>query len=357
MPRGLLLPLGGNRFQPPRGQHPQTAGLDVWYPVQVDHENTFWHNALLVGSGSTLNSATRAFRPDLGLGYSFDGSSSRGLALNNGSTPETAAWTLTAWLILTSTTSTSGVAIIGHLSGDTSAGSWSTLLGYRSAVLDGYFYNGTAQHCTGTTTLATSTLYHVAFTGDTAANSYKVYLNGVDDTAAAPSTTTAPSLAVNRLAISATTNNNTGNNGFQNRVAGVLGDLRRYKRALSPQEIWQLWAPQTRWALYQPVRRFIAHPTATGRGTAGGQAAAATTPAHTGASVGSTTGQGQALTVSARTSTPTAQTGTHGQVIATSGAAMTTSAVGQGGVEGQSVTTMTTMTLVPGSLATLGAGI
>lgn len=41
--------------------------------------------------------------------------------------------------------------------------------------------------------------------------------------------------------------------GSTNYSRSVQGDVRTYKRALSDQEIWNLYAPETRWDLYAPV--------------------------------------------------------------------------------------------------------
>lgn len=59
--------------------------------------------------------------------------------------------------------------------------------------------------------------------------------------------------------------------GFDESFYGEVADVRVYNRALSADEVWQLWAPETRWELYQPVRvpqAYVAGgapPVATGR--------------------------------------------------------------------------------------------
>jgi hypothetical protein len=43
--------------------------------------------------------------------------------------------------------------------------------------------------------------------------------------------------------------------GFAHPFGGLIADVRLYDRILSPQEIWRMWDPATRWELYRPPRR------------------------------------------------------------------------------------------------------
>ena len=48
-----------------------------------------------------------------------------------------------------------------------------------------------------------------------------------------------------------------GRRGYGNSFYGLLSDVRIYNRALSAAEVWQQWAPQTRWELYRPLVRRV----------------------------------------------------------------------------------------------------
>ena len=96
-------------------------------------------------------------------------------------------------------------------------------------------------------------LFHVAMVvpvGATTTNDVIVYIDGIfssgvrNSGADQPLSTVSSDLYIGK------------NPTFPTRShAGFISDFRIYNRALTPIEVYQLYAPQTRWELYQPVQR------------------------------------------------------------------------------------------------------
>ena len=98
---------------------------------------------------------------------------------------------------------------------------------------------------TGTTVVNDGVLHHVAATYDGIA--VKVYVDGFFDGSAnlaGVAVSQSASIMVFGGAVGAAPGA---------KFVGLMGDVRVYDRALSDAEIWQLWAPQTRWGLYRPL--------------------------------------------------------------------------------------------------------
>jgi hypothetical protein len=98
---------------------------------------------------------------------------------------------------------------------------------------------------TGTTVVATNTLYHVAAVF-ASATSRTIYVNGRSE---ATDTASANTTGMETFRLGA-------RNGPGSLLNGCLGDARIYNRALTATEVWNLYNPATRWDLYaQPNRR------------------------------------------------------------------------------------------------------
>jgi hypothetical protein len=78
---------------------------------------------------------------------------------------------------------------------------------------------------------------------------WRLFVNGIESTLTGrfTTTTTDPQSPDPNIRI--------GNQGFDPYFAGFASDFRLYSRALSPSEVYQLYAPQTRWELYEPIPR------------------------------------------------------------------------------------------------------
>lgn len=92
-------------------------------------------------------------------------------------------------------------------------------------------------------------------------SSYATYIDGVAQTMTGTSSTTGTLLGSTSVLLG-------------NRVSpqdrnwdGMFGPVLIYDRGLSPAEVWQMWAPQTRWELYAPTRQRLYAPAASGSPT------------------------------------------------------------------------------------------
>lgn len=94
------------------------------------------------------------------------------------------------------------------------------------------------------TSLSVDTWYNGGFTR--LGNAVTFYLNGVPDgTGTGDERGSAAVVDETRM----------GSNASAKELEGKLFDMRVYDRALSAQEVWHTYNPQTRWDLYQPVKR------------------------------------------------------------------------------------------------------
>lgn len=108
----------------------------------------------------------------------------------------------------------------------------------------------------GSTTLDLQTTYHFAATWQPGVRT-SIYINGVLEattTSSVPTTLDNPNY--NLLLAS-----NQGSGGDKNKYnfRGVVHEARVYHRALSPDEIFQLWNPLTRWDVYLSANRILGY--------------------------------------------------------------------------------------------------
>ena len=99
----------------------------------------------------------------------------------------------------------------------------------------------------GGTTISTTAFHIITGTWDGA--NIRVYVDGIQQAEAARTGTSV---------------NNSGTalelgrrQDAAEHYSGLIGDVRIYNRALSPSEVYQLYAPQTRWELYEPIPRLF----------------------------------------------------------------------------------------------------
>jgi hypothetical protein len=194
-------------------------------------------------SGNQLNGTLTAapwVGSPFGSALNFVAASNANASIS-GSLNEVPQWTMAAWVKLTSLPASSAAAIIGHADAVTAAAAWSSVLGITSSGgIDGYFFNGSPQHVLGTTAIATGAWRFVAVSMDSTNNVYRAYLDGKDDTASAPSTSTGPSANVTGLAMAFTTGGFAPND-FTQRLDAIVADVKIWKRALSAADIAMLY--------------------------------------------------------------------------------------------------------------------
>ena len=103
---------------------------------------------------------------------------------------------------------------------------------------------GSLAEVASTTSVSTGALFHVVSTYD--GNALKIYINGILENTSTPAITLGSGTTRTYMGSFCNTLN-FGSNWW----IGTIGDTRIYNRALNATEVWQLYAPESRWALYQ----------------------------------------------------------------------------------------------------------
>lgn len=228
---------------------PQSAGLEFWIPV-MRPRNLFtvrdlvrgaFQNSALIGNGTTYGPD-----PVFGFGVNFANNFSK-LVINSPSDPAN-SWfvslpyfSVTAWIRPTAIQGT----IISR-SGPTNPTTDPFLLWFqavnnlRFTVVDSL---GTRYDHDAGGTWAAGQLYHVAAVYDGAA--LRCYQDGMQ----IGSTTAMTGVTINSNTPINLGNINASGSGFRGRIL----EVRIYSRALTPENIWQMFDPPTRFDLYQPV--------------------------------------------------------------------------------------------------------
>jgi hypothetical protein len=119
--------------------------------------------------------------------------------------------------------------------------------------LRGYVYtNGTDALSVATNTPSNEMIHAVMTYSDTGNRQVNLYINGLEVSSYILQTT-----ATGLLGDDSPKNFRIGVDLFGGYLEASLGDCRVYNRVLPPIEIYQLYASQTRWELYQPLHRLI----------------------------------------------------------------------------------------------------
>lgn len=225
----------------------QVQGLVAWWPLTA---RTRGRDLVGVNTAdAALGAATFVGQPLVGTAisnpadadyYSFPSTHSLPL----GSTSRTFAF----WLNVNSTTNYNiaieygAIATGNRLVVLTMAAA--PYIGVQGAV--GYEINGATAYTTNSVVTAGAWTHVVAVQDGTLVDNVTFYINGY----AAAMSLNIPGLTIN-------TTQGPGHYLMSSQDAvpaaffdGLMTDFRVYNRPLSPAEIWQLWAPQTRWALY-----------------------------------------------------------------------------------------------------------
>lgn len=109
---------------------------------------------------------------------------------------------------------------------------------------------GSGASVSSVTTITLGAVYHVVATYDQ--QNLRIYINGIQENSSAQ--TLAVGAAATFTYIGAFNNQTVFTTNFWK---GNIGDVRIYNRALSAAEVYQLYAPQTRWALYRPTAQLF----------------------------------------------------------------------------------------------------
>lgn len=234
----------------------QAKGLLGWWSAPATRGAAFLRDMSSRGADGALT-GTYVWTPDpvCGIGPDLDGSSAYA---NMGQPAHLAnlgkgAFSVTAWVRRDAINA--GQTIVNRW--DAANQGWSFLTdpgGANHLELYVPATAGTLGSAVGTTTLSTG-VYHLA--GTYAGSGVpSLYVNGQPE-----------SLGSSSSGASGTEDDTTFDFviGRISNVAafywsGIVFDVRIYKRVLSPAEVFQQWAPQTRWELYAPVRQRVLSP-------------------------------------------------------------------------------------------------
>lgn len=227
----------------------QRQGLVAWWPLSEPTGNAAFNT--ITGKSSALTGAT--WKPQhIGYCLNFSGSSQY---VSLGQTTLAGSATLSLWV--NATTWANGGAF--GVNGIFGRGQWGSDGNGDIRVIT-YDFGGTAYirfqvYTSGGDTQAmiasnaypTNTWHHITAVYDESQTTLNLYINGV--LAATGSSSGTMSNVAKNFAAGAY-NNNEANTGFNGKVA----DLRVYNRALQAGEVRALWAPETRWQLYETSR-------------------------------------------------------------------------------------------------------
>lgn len=225
----------------------QAAGLDAWWPVinnrmMLDFSGN-QHNITFPGS---TNDPAFSMIPEVGPALLFDGNDDY-LAVPSLDAYTFSSFTISCWYRSNQTSSTDDQYIIVNENtvnsdivafGPTDDGGHTDQLRLRMngpVASQDLFYS--------TTDIVDMVLHHLAATWDQPSGAVRIYVDGKLETS---DTYTSAAIQPNETFYIGDQPGNT------EQVNGWLSDLRIYNRALSANEIYQLYDPATRWELYKP---------------------------------------------------------------------------------------------------------
>lgn len=230
-----------------------------------------------------------AFQPSIGGPGLYEVANGDGVSLTAPAYLKPAASVTLVWRAIIHGASAAGNSTCGMLYGDASAAPYAAWAyqtdGFQTMRLlhsqDGAFNNGIA--------VASAITYgaEALWVATLKSGSQILYRDGVSIGSEAISGAGFSYTAGSLFQVNATT-------AFSRDLNATTLELRVYNRALSPQEVWQLWAPQTRWELYRPAKwRTIIRPSPAETDSVVGPGGVTTIPSgHAGNIVLSLTGVG-----------------------------------------------------------------
>lgn len=231
----------------------QAAGLVAWWPaagspLSYGVERTGCAKAITWAA--PVNPMVRVFDPLFGPGLQFSGTNNGAMDLVPALTfTQASSFSLSAWVY-----KDTDVTVNRNIFRSDPGGSKRSLLGFRTLSGTGKLNfligntNYTLGEVTGNTNIA-GTRCHVVAVRDVVLDKLYIYLNGREDASATdPSTGTWALTNLWKFGAYEV-------GSETERWTGAFGDLRVYNRALSAAEVAALYAPATRWELYESARR------------------------------------------------------------------------------------------------------
>jgi len=250
----MRLPLTG----PPLGlpytlnyRSPQARGLVGWYPtVGQERSGGIPGMAIAAGVGTFKNGAYLAAADTTGQAISMDGSDDYLLISQHPALDFTDSYTISMWVYLRQLR----LYEMFFCRGDGTTDDIEYYIGAadgRVTIVHNRGNGGTFTYLQlANIGLAAGVWQFLTATYDAADSAFwRLYRNGVQRASGVTVGGGVAALDTNRnWRIGATVN--TGTFGTTNEVDGLVADVRMYNRALSAGEVWAMYAPQTRWELY-----------------------------------------------------------------------------------------------------------
>ena len=254
-----LFPRGHIGIKPPTGaftlnrDSPQAKGLVGWWPPLATRSSGILKDSMNRFDGTLESAVTWAINGELGFGLDLHGT-----YLNNrvsfGDRDEYTSdeFTVGGWFLWRGISEGAWANYIGK--GTYLAGEFSAI--WQASSNNRLYLNGT-QVVSAATVPTAGAVSHQVYVYSRAQNYAKIYLNGREVGTAAYNTAITNTASVFQL--------NTGPGLSTWGFNGIAGDTRFYNCALTAPEIYQLFAPETRYDLYLPAApRFWSVPAAGG---------------------------------------------------------------------------------------------
>lgn len=228
---------------PPNGEFtinrssPQAQGLVAWWPMLASRGANALRDLSRGGHIGIITGASWVNEP-FAPGLFFQNGAADFVTVSPG-IPMIAPFSLVSWARPTSATTR---GLLGSVSG---VDSW-YVVSETDRVL---FRQNTGTQSAAVAYTATGNAQHYVFTLNSDASDWNWYVDGrnIGNGANITATTYLDLTEIGRF---------WENNSYV--FDGVIYEVRVYNRALSPAEVYQCYSPDTRWDLYQPVRRRFA---------------------------------------------------------------------------------------------------
>ena len=223
---------------------PQAQGIVAWWPTLGSAGANVLRDFGGRGFTGTFN-GTLAWQVDnmMGAVPNYDGATTY-VTTNKALIPLTGNFTITQWFSSTNTVTNAHLVTQYEAVIPTASGRFLTEVN-RVSQKYGCFHGSGAGVITSAASFSTAgpNLMVIRRAG----NTFSLFLNGVQD-----ASTGSSDVGIQDTATWIGVGRGIPNFGY---FPGQIGDIRIYNRALSAAEVWQQWAPESRFDLYRPLLR------------------------------------------------------------------------------------------------------
>jgi hypothetical protein len=228
------------------GDSPQAHGLSHWWPGVGDYRN------YVAGYNGTPTGNAKHGATTQGVAFRLPGSTNDYVNCGNpANTQGLSRLTVALWLY-TDTLEGGAYGLRYAVANEGYSAGWMLRLHTSDDKLRWYVFSGDYREAVTPSAISANTWYHVVCVydaGATASEQLKLYL---DSNRVAVGGSGGGVIANSNVAVGIGASPANTDRAW----SGAIRDVRIYSGVvLSPAEVWQLWAPQTRYDLYKPARR------------------------------------------------------------------------------------------------------